>query len=145
MWIMRKIIVAAAVCFFALNCFSQAVPQATKNIDNMVTLINGDYDMGRIPAGKPLEYNVTIKNISKDTVIIKEVKAGCGCTTPKYRTNEAIPPGRSTFIVLGFNGDAHGEFTKIADIYFNDGSLTKQVKFHGVAVTDSTWKPAVQN
>src|ERR1700733_6714792 len=134
---MKKIFLAAAVCFFIVSGHAHTT-QAPKNIDNMVTLTNADYDMGRIPAGKPLEYNVTIKNISKDTVILKEVKAGCGCTTPKYRTNEAILPGRSTFITLGFNGDAHGEFNKIADIYFNDGSLTKQVKFHGVAVADST-------
>ncbi len=138
---MKKIFYAAMVCFLVVNAHAQT--QAPKNIDNMVTLTNADYDMGRIPAGKPLEYNVTIKNISKDTVILKEVKAGCGCTTPKYRTNEAILPGRSTFITLGFNGDAHGEFNKIADIYFNDGSLTKQVKFHGVAVADSTVQKAI--
>ncbi len=141
---MKKIFFAVVICFFVVN--GQAQTQAPKNIDNLVTLTNADYDMGRIPAGKPLEYNVTIKNISKDTVILKEVKAGCGCTTPKYRTNEAILPGRSTFITLGFNGDARGEFNKIADIYFNDGSLTKQVKFHGVAVADSTvQKPVIQN
>ncbi|MEO7530789.1 MAG: DUF1573 domain-containing protein, partial [Sediminibacterium sp.] len=103
----------------------------------MVLFTNIDYDMGKIATGQPLEYNVTIKNISSETVVLKEVKAGCGCTSPKYRTGEKILPGKSTYITLGFNGDAHGDFTKTADIYFNDGSLFKQAKFHGTAVNDS--------
>ncbi|MEN9684953.1 MAG: hypothetical protein RLZZ28_739, partial [Bacteroidota bacterium] len=75
-----------------------------RDINKYVQFTNADYDMGKIPSGKPLEYNVTIKNISKDTLTIYEVKAGCGCTTPKYRSNEIILPGKSTFITLGFNG-----------------------------------------
>ena len=116
---------------------AQTVDSTNSNIDKFLAFTNANYNMGKIPAGKPLEYNVTIKNISKDTLIIQEVKAGCGCTTPKYRTGEAILPGKSTFITLGFNGDAHGEFSKFADIYFK-GGLTKQLKFNGITYSDST-------
>lgn len=142
---MRKLLLGILLCGATVNSEAQSLP-APKNIDSMISLANADYDMGNIPSGRPLEYNVTIKNISKDTLVLKEVKAGCGCTTPKYRTNEKILPGKSTYITLGFNGDAHGGFSKVADIYFNDGSLTKQVKFRGVAVADSSVvKPAVSN
>ena len=141
---MRKTALAVMICFCSLGSRAQVTPPAVKDIDKMVVFTNIDYNMGRIATGKPLEYNVTIKNISKDTLILKEVKAGCGCTSPKYRTGEKIVPGKSTYITLGFNGDAHGDFTKTADIYFNDGSLIKQAKFHGTAFTDSTiGKPAV--
>ena len=142
---MRKVVLAILLYGVSVNAGAQSTA-VTRDIDKIISLTNADYDMGKIPAGRPLEYNVTIKNISKDTLVLKEVKAGCGCTTPKYRTNEKILPGKSTFITLGFNGDAHGEFSKVADIYFNDGSLTKQVKFRGVAVSDSSVvKPAVPN
>lgn len=130
-----KILITA--CAFLLSAAAAQAQNGGKDIDQLVQFTNADYNMGRIPAGKPLEYNVTIKNISKDTVVLKEVKAGCGCTTPKYRSEEKILPGKSTFITLGFNGGATGAFEKTADIYFNDGSLVKQVKFKGVAVTDS--------
>ncbi len=107
-----------------------------KDIDKIISITNADYDMGKISAGKPLEYNLTIKNISKkDTLVLQDVKVGCGCTSPKFRANEKILPGKSTLIVLGFNGDAHGEFVKTADILFNDG-LMKQVKFRGTAVSE---------
>lgn len=120
---------------------AQVSQQPKKDIDKMVSITNADYDMGRIPAGIPLEYKLVIKNISKDTVVLQDVKVGCGCTTPKFRAGESLLPGKSTFISLGFNGDAHGEFTKTADILFN-GGLTKQVKFHGVTISDSTSKSA---
>ena len=134
---------AGFVYFLLLFIYAgaQTGQPAPKNIDKILSFSNADYDMGKISAGKPLEYNVVIKNISKDTVVLQDVKAGCGCTTPKYRAGEKILPGKSTYIVLGFNGDAHGEFIKTADIFFNNG-LTKQVKFHGTAMPDSTSIPA---
>ncbi len=141
---MRKIFFALAICFFTVKAQAQTAPPAGKDIDKILSFTNLDYEMGKIVYGIPLEYNVTIKNISKDTVILKEVVAGCGCTTPKYRAGEKILPGKSTFITLGFNGSVNGEFTRTADIFFNDGSLVKQAKFHGVSTVDSpAVKPAI--
>ena len=140
---MRIIITVVVFMFFALHATAQTVtPPPQNDPEKVLSFTNADYEMGKIAVGKPLEYNVTIKNISKDTIILQEVKAGCGCTTPKYRSNETILPGKSTFITLGFNGGANGEFTKFADIYFSRGYY-KQVKFHGVAVADSTAAPKV--
>lgn len=122
---------------------AQTTAAPAKDIDKIVTITNTDYDMGKIPSGKPLEYKLVIKNISKENVMIEDVKVGCGCTTPKFKTGENLLPGKSTFISLGFNGGATGEFTKTADILFK-GGLSKQVKFHGIAVADSTTtKPQV--
>lgn len=135
---MRKLFVVLTACFFALSARSQTTVAQVNDIDKITGFTNINYDFGRIPSHKPVEYNVTIKNTGKDTLVLKEVKAGCGCTTPKYRANEKILPGRSTFITLGFNGDAVGQFERTVDILFNDGSLVKQAKFHGVAVADST-------
>lgn len=141
---MRKIFLVLAVVFFAANSHAQTTLPPAKNIDKMVAFTNLDYEMGKIIFGVPLEYNVTIKNISKDTVVLKEVVAGCGCTTPKYRAGEKILPGKSTFITLGFNGSVSGEFIRTVDIFFNDGSLVKQAKFHGVSTVDSpAVKPAI--
>jgi len=107
-----------------------------KDINLLAEFINADYEMGTIPMGKGTDFNVYIKNISTtDTLMIVDVKVGCGCTTPKYRSNDPILPGKSTYITLGFNGSAGGDFTKFADIIFKSGQ-SKQVKFHGVAVAE---------
>ena len=128
------------ICGIFLFSLSRAQGNGAPKKDSAVTISNSDYDMGKISAGKPLEYNLVIKNISRDTVILQDVKVGCGCTTPKYRAGEKIAPGKTTMIILGFNGDAHGEFVKTADIYFNNG-FTRQVKFHGVTITDPASTP----
>ena len=138
---MKVLIIIFFATLFILSSFSQAVTTPVNNeVDKKLSFINADYDMGRIPAGKPVEYNLTIKNISKDTFELQDVKVGCGCTTPKFRSGDKILPGKSTFISLGFNGGASGEFTKTADVIFSNG-LTKQVKFNGFALTDSTKSP----
>jgi len=143
---MKKVLAFFCAYVLCLSLQAQTIQPPTNGIDKILSITNTDYDMGRIAAGKPLEYNLVIKNISKDTVILQDVKAGCGCTTPKFKAGEKIVPGKSTFITLGFNGGANGEFSKFADIYFSSG-LSKQVKFHGFAVVDSTNqpKPAIAN
>lgn len=143
---MKKIVLSVFSYFLVTCLFAQTLPAPAKDVDKYVSITNADYDMGKIASGKPLEYNLVIKNISKDTVVLENVKAGCGCTTPKFKAGEMLLPGKSTFITLGFNGGANGEFAKFADIYFS-GGLSKQVKFHGVASVDSTQmpKPAINN
>ena len=120
---------------FSVTAFSQTADTTKKDINTILEVTNGDYDMGKISIGKSLEYNVYLKNISTaDTLIIQDIRVGCGCTTPKFKTADKILPGKSTFITLGFNGgSAPGDFSKFADILFR-GGLVKQVKFHGTAV-----------
>ncbi len=107
-----------------------------KDIHLLAEFTNADYNMGNVPIGKGGEFNVYIKNISaKDTLMIVDVKVSCGCTTPKYRSNDPILPGKSSYITLGFNGSGGGPFTKFADIIFQSGQ-SKQIKFSGVAVSE---------
>ncbi len=89
-----------------------------------------NHDFGKIPYGKPVEFEVEIKNISSDSVKIENVKVSCGCTTPKYQAGP-YAPGEAFKITLGFSGYADGPFDKYVDIFFNNG-MTKQIKFHGV-------------
>jgi len=107
-----------------------------KDIHLLAEFTNADYNMGNVPIGKGGEFNVYIKNISaKDTLMIVDVKVSCGCTTPKYRSNDPILPGKSSYITLGFNGSGGGPFTKFTDIIFQSGQ-SKQIKFSGVAVSE---------
>ena len=135
---MKKLIGVIYAFFSLLQLQAQTTTGVlVKDIDRIVSITNADYDMGKISSGKPLEYNLVIKNISTDTIRLLDVKVGCGCTTPKFKANESLLPGKSTFITLGFNGGATGEFSKFADIIFS-GGLAKQVTFRGVAMADAT-------
>ncbi len=104
----------------------------TKTDITQVLMFNEEnHDFGQIPNGKPVEFEVVIKNISKDSVKLDNVKVGCGCTTPKYEQGKSYGPGEVFKVTLGFNGYANGPFEKYADINFSNG-LSKHVKFHGV-------------
>ena len=100
------------------------------DIDKVLEFKEASHDFGKIPFGKPVEFDVTIKNISKEAVKIENVKVGCGCTTPKYDATKSYAPGETFKVTLGFSGNAEGAFEKYADIFFSNGT-TKQIKFHG--------------
>ena len=90
-----------------------------------------NHDFGKIPYGKPAEFDVLMKNIGPDSIKIENVKVGCGCTTPKYEQGKAYAPGENFKVTLGFSGYTEGTFEKYVDIFFSNG-LSKQIKFHGV-------------
>ncbi|HSU51329.1 MAG TPA: DUF1573 domain-containing protein [Segetibacter sp.] len=106
----------------------QTAPKA--DISKVLEFKEENHDFGKIPYGKPVEFDVAIKNISPDSVKIESVKVGCGCTTPKYDQGKTYAPGENFKVTLGFSGYAEGDFEKTVDIFFNNG-LSKQVKFHG--------------
>jgi hypothetical protein len=107
---------------------TQLTPKA--DISKVLEFKEENHDFGKIPYGKPVEFDVAIKNISSEPIKVENVKVGCGCTTPKYEQGKTYAPGESFKVTLGFSGYAEGPFEKYVDIFFNNG-LTKQIKFHG--------------
>lgn len=107
-----------------------ATTQQKSDISSVVEISDDNHDFGKIPYGKPVTYDVIIKNISNDSVKIDNVKVGCGCTTPKYEQGKSFGPGETAKVTLGFSGYAMGNFEKTAEIFLNNG-LSKVVKFHG--------------
>lgn len=112
----------------ATSINATAAPKA--DIAKVLEFKEDNHDFGKIPYGKPVEFDVLIKNIGQDSVKIDNVKVGCGCTTPKYEQGKSFAPGESFKVTLGFSGYADGIFEKSVDIFFNNG-LSKQIKFHG--------------
>ncbi|MBW7951102.1 MAG: DUF1573 domain-containing protein [Chitinophagales bacterium] len=135
---MKRITLIASVLFFAFSANAQQkieTPVATtqtqpKDVNKSLEFTNAEYNFGKIPFGKPAEYELSFKNISADTVTLERVQVSCGCTTPKYTQGEKIAPGKSAKIILGFNGNSDGHFTKYVTLFFND-SMSKQVIFRG--------------
>lgn len=128
-----SLFVAAIINAQAPSAASDQVGQSVQKADIATTLQFNEenHDFGKIPYGKPVEYDVVVKNISSDSVRIENVKVGCGCTTPKYEQGKAYGPGETFKVTLGFSGYAEGPFEKYADVVFSNG-LSKQIRFHGV-------------
>jgi hypothetical protein len=101
-------------------------------ISKVLDFKEATHDFGKIAMGKPVEFDVVVKNIGVEPIKIENVKVGCGCTTPKYEQGKAFAPGETFKVTLGFSNMQEGHFEKYADIFFSNG-LTKQIKFSGDA------------
>ncbi len=86
------------------------------DISKVLEFKEDNHDFGKIPYGKPVEFDILIKNIGQESVKIDNVKVGCGCTTPKYEQGKNYAPGETFKVTLGFNGYTDGSFEKPVDI-----------------------------
>jgi hypothetical protein len=69
----------------------------------------------------------TVKNAAKVPIILSEVKASCGCTTPNW-TKEPIAPGKTGKVTATYNPKGHvGPFEKSVTINISVGDKTRTI------------------
>lgn len=116
--------------FFALLLLSTSKAQT---VTEPLEVKEVEYDFGTIAQGKPVYHNFQIINRGATPIKLENVQATCGCTTPEWG-KEAIAPGASDKIKVGYNAAAEGPFEKFVTITYN-GNASKQIKIKG-----SVWK-----
>ncbi len=72
---------------------------------------NQQISVGEIPQGKPVTFEFVFTNAGKEPVLITDVKASCGCTTPDY-SKSPVKPGEKGIVKAVYNAAAIGAFTK---------------------------------
>lgn len=119
---------------FLLACFATAFGQVTPatqaaNPAEVLKLKEVEHDFGQIPQGKPVYYNFEIVNTGSTPLKLDDVHASCGCTTPEW-SREAIAPGATAIIKVGYNSAAEGYFAKPITITYNT-TQTRQLTIKG--------------
>ncbi len=132
-----------ALSLFVLN-IAKAQTAPAKDINSFFQFTNSDYDLGKIPFGKPVKYDLFIKNIGMDSSSLDNIQVGCGCTTPEYEKGKRFGPGQTIKVTLGFNGNTMGVFSKMATIYLS-GGFSKVVTFKGETFTAPATTPSTTN
>jgi len=87
------------------------------------------HNFGKIPQGRPTTYSFEITNTGKEPLMLENVQASCGCTTPEW-TREPIAAGANSIIKVGYNAYAEGVFSKAVTIFYN-GHQTKTLTITG--------------
>jgi len=87
------------------------------------------HNFGKIPQGRPATYTFEITNTGTEPLRLENVQASCGCTTPEW-SKEAIAPGASANIKVGYNAYAEGVFNKTVTIFYKDHQ-TKAITITG--------------
>lgn len=108
------------------------------NTPEVVALKESEFDFGKIPQGKPVTHIFYFTNIGNAPLILDNVQASCGCTTPVW-SKEPVAPGATSKIDVGYNAASEGSFTKFITITYN-GSQNKQVIIKG-----EVWKTPVSS
>ena len=101
---------------FTANAQTNVVTPVVK--PEILSLKETQHDFGKIQQGRPVTHNFEIVNISSAPVLLENVQASCGCTTPEW-SKEAIQPGATTTIKVGYNAAAEGDFNKTITIHYN--------------------------
>jgi hypothetical protein len=114
---MLKAIFILSLMVVVLPAFTQ-VKTAAKP-ETLVMKETG-FDFGRIPQGKPVSHIFQVSNAGKEPLVIENVQASCGCTTPEW-TREPLAQGQTTVIRVGYNAEAEGPFEKSITILYNKG------------------------
>lgn len=64
-----------------------------------------EYDFGTIPEGKVIEHLFNFTNNGQSPLVISNITASCGCTSPDW-TKSPVKPGESGFVKVVFNSAA---------------------------------------
>ncbi|MCL9769533.1 DUF1573 domain-containing protein [Flavobacterium sp. HXWNR69] len=96
------------------------------------------HDFGDIEKGKPVTYEFSFTNNTKETVLITNVRPACGCTAANY-TKTPIKPGEKGMVAATFNAASPGMFQKSVTITTteNGSEAVKTLSFKG-KVLDNT-------
>lgn len=145
---MKKIILSAAICISSFAVYAQA-PQVQLNTipSNAVAATTSApaakpssltpenmnfkfsiHDFGTIQEGPTAEHEFEFTNTGKEPIIISNVSASCGCTTPSY-SKDPVLPGKKGSVKAIYNTQGRvSPFTKTITITSNAGIKVLTIK-----------------
>ena len=126
---MKKLLFTMA----AIAITSWAVAQKTEGkqkAEDLITFKEKKHDFGKIKQGVPVSYDFAFQNTSDKPVVIENVWASCGCTTPT-KPEQPVAKGKSNVIKAGFNAAAAGPFDKTVYVKLQGIDIPLELRITG--------------
>lgn len=143
---MKNWMFVAALVFCAAAVYAQQVPQPTTLNKNEVktdaavfSWENTTHDFGKVKQGTPVTHEFKFTNTGKVPLVITNVQASCGCTTPAW-TKEPVMPGGQGFIKATYNAASAGAFNKTVTVTANIDAGFLQLTIKGEVVPTEVGK-----
>jgi hypothetical protein len=114
---------------FAQTSLTKTVPSVNAANVEILQFKESSYTFGKIPQGRPVIHVFEFVNTGKEPLLLENVQASCGCTTPEW-SREPVAPGGPATIKVGYNAYAEGHFNKTVTIFYNNGQ-TKTLVISG--------------
>lgn len=114
--------------FFLFTVAQTPVPQSNIGKEDKLMLKETAFDFGKIAQGKPVTHIFEVVNTGNEMMVLENVQASCGCTTPEW-SKDPIAPGATQKITVGYNAATEGPFEKSITVFYNKGQMkTIQIK-----------------
>ncbi|GAB3663721.1 hypothetical protein GCM10028791_39180 [Echinicola sediminis] len=97
-----------------------------------------EHDFGSISQGKVIEHEFKFKNEGQAPLVISNIQASCGCTTPDW-SKKPIKPGEEGYVKVSFNSAGKsGAQSPTVTITANTSPSVTRLKLKGTVNTSST-------
>ncbi len=139
---MKKLLFSLAlISAVAFQAFSQEEIQTNQDTKNSPEIYfeKTTHEYGNIELNGNGLCEFTFKNTGNEPLLLTNVKASCGCTTPTWPKNP-IKKGETGIIVVKYNTRIPGAFTKSVRVYSNAKTSLVTLK-----ITGSVSKPVAEN
>ena len=87
------------------------------------------HDFGTVQEGPAAEYEFVFKNTGKEPILLQQVHASCGCTTPTW-SKDPVLPGKTGIVKASFATQGRGgaPFNKSITVTSNAGTKMLTIK-----------------
>ena len=132
---MKKSILSLSVfILFIASAMAQttATPPAVVNPNApKIVFKENEFDFKSVDEGPKITHEFIFTNKGKEALVLSNVKASCGCTTPVW-PKEPILPGQEGKILVTYNTSGRpGPFTKTITITSNADEANKVITIRG--------------
>lgn len=103
---MKKLSTLLAVMVMAVS-----LTFANKELGPKIQFEEEEHDFGNGPQGTPVQHEFVFKNVGNAPLVLLDVKASCGCTTPSW-PKEPVMPGQEGKIMVKYNMARAGTYRK---------------------------------
>ncbi len=117
---MKKFILLSLFVSMAMTAINaqEAKPQDTPKDGPKIEFTELEHNYGNIQKGGDGNCEFSFVNEGNEPLILTNVRASCGCTTPSW-TKEPIMPGKTGTIKVRYNTNNVGGFTKTITVTSN--------------------------
>ncbi|MCD8528708.1 MAG: DUF1573 domain-containing protein [Chitinophagales bacterium] len=89
------------------------------------------HNFGEVSEGPKVSYEFNFTNTGTEPLVLSNVKASCGCTTPSWPKEPILPGENGTILVTYNTSNRVGKFNKTITITSNAEEATKVLKING--------------
>ena len=125
---MKKLV--TFLLLFSCFSFGTFALKNQKVAKDSIIFVNTTNDYGTIEQGSPGKCEFKFTNTMKTPLVLSNVRASCGCTTPEW-PKAPIAPGKTGVIKVVYNTKITGTFAKTITVNSNAKNATVVLRIKG--------------